>query len=120
MRAQGGGVIVNVASGDAFMGLEELAAYSAAKGGLVSVGRVIALEAARYGIRLNTVVPGRTDTAGVRAAGGPIPETSDGLPANERWMRPEEIAEVIVWCSSHDAHMVNGALLRVDGGWQML
>ena len=120
MQAQGGGVIVNVASGAAFMGLEELAAYSAAKGGLVSVGRVIALEAARHGIRLNTVVPGRTETPGVRAAGGPIPETSDALPANERWMQPEEIAEVIVWCSSDAAHMVNGALLRVDGGWQML
>jgi len=35
-------------------------------------------------------------------------------------MRPEEIAEVIVWCSSDGAGMVNGALLRVDGGWKML
>ncbi len=121
MRAQGGGgVIVHVASGAAFIGLEGQAAYSAAKGGLVSVGRVIAVEAAPHGIRLNTVVPGRTDTPGLRALGGSIPETSDELPANERWMRPEEIAEVIVWCSSDDARMVNGALLRVDGGWRML
>ena len=120
MKAQGGGVIVNVASGAAFYGLPEHAAYSAAKGGLVSVGRVIAVEAAQHGIRLNTVVPGRTDTPGVRAGGASIPETENAVPTNERWMRPEEIAEVIVWCSSDDAGMVNGALLRVDGGWQML
>ena len=120
MKAQGRGVIVNVASGTAFYGLEEHAAYSAAKGGLVSVGRVVAGEAARHGIRLNTVVPGRTDTPGVRAGGASIPETGDAVPANERWMRPEEIAEVIVWCSSDGAGMVNGALLRVDGGWKML
>ncbi len=120
MKAQSSGVIVNVASGAAFYGLPEHAAYSAAKGGLVSVGRVVAVEAAQHGIRLNTLVPGRTDTPGVRAGGGSIPETGDALPANERWMRPEEIAEVIVWCSSDDAGMVNGALLRVDGGWQML
>ncbi len=121
MKAQGGGgVIVNVASGAAFIGLQGQAAYSAAKGGLVSVGRVIAVETARHGIRLNTVVPGRTDTPGLRALGDATPDTSDALPANERWMRPEEIAEVIVWCSSDEASMVNGALLRVDGGWRML
>ena len=121
MKAQGGGgAIVNVASGAAFVPFTSQAMYSAAKGGLVSMTRVLALESAPHQIRFNTVVPGNTDTPGVRALGGIQPDTSDELPLDERWMRPEEIAEVILWCSSDAARMVNGALVRVDGGRRML
>ena len=115
-----GGVIVNIASGAAFYPLLGHAMYSAAKGGLVSLTRVIALEAAPYGIRVNTVVPGNTDTPGVRAKSNLSPDTSLELALNERWMTPDQIADVILWCSSESAHMVNGALLRVDGGRRML
>lgn len=121
MKAQGGGgSIVNVASGAAFVALKDQAMYSAAKGGLVSMSRVVALEAAPYGIRVNVVVPGPTATPGVEAKYGYMPDSSDALPLNERWMRPSEIGEVILWCTSDAASMVNGALFRVDGGRRML
>lgn len=121
MKAQGGGgSIVNVASGAAFHPFAGQAMYAAAKGGLVSMTRVLALEAAPHRIRFNTVVPGSTDTPGTRALPDAQPDTSEALPLGRRWLRPEQVAEVILWCSSDAAGMVNGALVRVDGGQRML
>jgi NAD(P)-dependent dehydrogenase (short-subunit alcohol dehydrogenase family) len=113
-----GGVIVNVASGAAFYGIRGLAAYSAAKAGLVALGRVVALEAG-HGIRVNTVVPGPTATPGTQPLEVP-PEPPPGMPKIPRWLDPTEIADVIVWVASDAARSVNGAILRVDGGHYML
>jgi NAD(P)-dependent dehydrogenase (short-subunit alcohol dehydrogenase family) len=105
------GVIVNVASGAAFYPIVGLAAYSAAKAGLVALGRSLALEA-DGAVRVNTVVPGPTRTQG---APGNIP-----VPLLGRSLDPKEIADVIVWLSSDAAGAVNGALFRVDGGHVMI
>ena len=107
------GAIVNVASGAAFYAIPGLAAYSAAKAGLVGLGRVVALEAGPT-VRLNTVLPGPTLTQGAQAVAG------FALPLLGRPLDPQEIADVIVWVSSDDASAVNGALLRVDAGHQIL
>jgi 3-oxoacyl-[acyl-carrier protein] reductase len=117
-----GGAIVNVASGAAFYAIPGLAAYGAAKAGLVALGRVIAFEAGPK-VRVNTVVPGPTLTPTIRAAVGdadkaPIP--SRAAPTLERWLEPAEIADVIVWVTSDAAGAINGAILRVDGGHYML
>ena len=106
-----GGAIVNVASGAAFYPIAGLAAYSAAKAGLVALGRVVAIEAGPQ-VRVNTVVPGPTSTPGT--------STPNRDPSIQRWLEPAEIADVIVWVSSDTAGAVNGALLRVDGGHYML
>ena len=58
MVAQGHGSVVNIASGAAFKGLSGLSAYSASKGGLVAMSRVMAVEVARQGVRVNVVAPG--------------------------------------------------------------
>jgi 3-oxoacyl-[acyl-carrier protein] reductase len=119
MKKEGGGVIVNVASGAAFYPIVGKAAYSASKGGLVSFSRVVALEGAPYGVRVNIVVPGNTASDTLLANfGGKQP--GRGGPLLERWIEPREIAEVIVWCSSDAAGAVNGAILRVDAGKYML
>jgi 3-oxoacyl-[acyl-carrier protein] reductase len=108
------GAIVNVSSGAAFYALPGLAAYGAAKAGLVALGRVIALETSPY-VRVNTVLPGPVASNEVIAARG-LPAT----PLLGRPLQPEEVADVIVWVSSDDAAAVNGALLRVDGGHVMI
>ena len=108
-----GGVIVNVSSGAAFYAIPGLAAYSAAKAGLVALGRVVALEAGPS-IRLNTVLPGPTLTQGAQAVAG------FALPLLGRPLDPQEIADVIVWVSSDAASALNGALLRVDAGHMIL
>jgi 3-oxoacyl-[acyl-carrier protein] reductase len=117
MKAQGeGGAIANVASGAAFHGLRGLVAYSAAKGGVVAMSRVVAVEAAAYGVRVNTVVPGPTDTPGYRVRHTGDLDIQELPPLLGRQIAPEEIAATIVWCTSDAARALNGALVRVDGG----
>jgi NAD(P)-dependent dehydrogenase (short-subunit alcohol dehydrogenase family) len=107
------GVIVNVASGAAFYAIPGLAAYGAAKAGLVALSRAIALEA-RPDVRINTVLPGPTASHDLSG------EFPNPPPLLGRRLYPEEIADVIVWVSSDEASAVNGALLRVDAGYMML
>jgi NAD(P)-dependent dehydrogenase (short-subunit alcohol dehydrogenase family) len=119
MREQGrGGAIVNVASGAAFTPMQGFAAYAAAKGGLVALGRVLALEARPAGVRVNTVVPGHVATPGAGAQAAAELAASAGAPPSERWLRAAEVADAIVWCAS--ARSVSGAILRVDGGRNIL
>jgi 3-oxoacyl-[acyl-carrier protein] reductase len=121
--SQRGGAIVNVASGAAFYAIPRLGAYAAAKGALVSMARVVALEAGPK-IRVNTVIPGPTATRGVHGGQGQAARPADAAArmaaAIQRWLAPEEIADVILWVSSDAASGVNGAFLRVDGGHHML
>jgi NAD(P)-dependent dehydrogenase (short-subunit alcohol dehydrogenase family) len=121
MRAQGsGGAIVNVASGAAFTPMQGFAAYAAAKGGLVSLSRVIALEARGCGVRVNLVVPGHVATPGAGAQAAAELEAAADAPPSERWLRADEVADVIAWCASDAARSVSGAILRVDGGRNIL
>jgi NAD(P)-dependent dehydrogenase (short-subunit alcohol dehydrogenase family) len=117
MLGRGSGAIVNVASGAAFRPIPGFLAYSAAKAGLVGMTRVIALEVARRGVRINVVSPGHTETEGVIAANPP--ERRDALArqlAGGRWLAPGEIAAAIVYLCSDAASGVNGAVLHVNGG----
>jgi glucose 1-dehydrogenase len=121
MRAQGrGGAIVNIASGAAFTPMQGFAAYAAAKGGLVALGRVLALEARADGVRVNTVVPGHVATPGAGPRAAEELAAAGEVPASERWLRAEEVADVIVWCASPAARSLSGAILRVDGGRNIL
>jgi NAD(P)-dependent dehydrogenase (short-subunit alcohol dehydrogenase family) len=120
MIDQGYGAIVNVASGAAFRPIEGLVVYTASKAGLVGMTRVLALESARTGVRINVMAPGHT-----------LSETMmDVLPAEQiesmgaalvpgRWMTPEEPANAILWLCSDEASGVNGAILNVNGGNHM-
>ena len=120
MIAQGGGSIVNLASGAAFRPYQGLSAYSASKAGVVGMTRVLALEFARKGIRVNTVTPGHTLTPGILKN---LPKeqwdamTETLVPG--RLMRPEEPANAIVWLCSDAASGINGAIIHVNGGTHM-
>ena len=63
MKDAGGGVIVNMASGRALAGAANGAHYSASKGAIIALTKSLALDWAPYGIRVNCVIPGVTDTA---------------------------------------------------------
>jgi 3-oxoacyl-[acyl-carrier protein] reductase len=115
MIDQGSGGIVNISS-TVYLGNVGQANYSAAKGGIVSLTRTVALEGARYGIRANAVAPGGVDTPMLRA----VPEEHvarlmERIPLG-RLAEPTEIAGAVHFLASDDASYVTGQVLHVCGG----
>lgn len=117
---EGDGSIVFTASINATQGMG-LTGYSAAKGGLLSLSRVIAVQYGRHGVRSNVVVPGTIDTEGNRQfLSGRGDETleaelRDQFPLG-RFGEPSEVAGAVAFLASSDASFVNGTELVVDGG----
>ena len=124
-RETAGGAIVNIASVAALVAAPTLAAYAAAKGGVVSLTRAAAIAAAEIGggIRINAVCPGFTDTAMIDriAAGFGKPEEIKAKLARRqplgRLCTPEEVAEAALYLASDAARYVTGTTLTVDGGY---
>jgi NAD(P)-dependent dehydrogenase (short-subunit alcohol dehydrogenase family) len=116
MYEQGSGSIVNIASGAAFKGLAGLTAYTASKGGLVAMSRVMAVESARRGVRVNVVAPGHTasETLLQTRSEAELRAAEQALVPGRR-MQPEEIAEAIVYLCSPAASGISGAILNVNG-----
>ena len=119
MLRQGGGAIVNTASGAGLIGVKRMAAYVASKHGVVGLTKTAALEYAKSGIRINAVCPGVIKTAMVDRVSGNRPDVLDKMIAAEpigRSGQPEEIAEAVVWLCSDAASFVTGHAMAVDGG----
>jgi NAD(P)-dependent dehydrogenase (short-subunit alcohol dehydrogenase family) len=119
MVKQGGGVIINTASINGLVALSGADAYTASKGGLIALTRVLASDWGPKGIRVNCICPGGVDTPMVAGA-MTDPQTAEYLQMNSplgRVARPEEIAQVALFLASDAASYVNGAIIPVDGGW---
>jgi NAD(P)-dependent dehydrogenase (short-subunit alcohol dehydrogenase family) len=119
MLAQGGGAIVNTASGAGIKGFPSGAAYVAAKHGVVGLTRSAALDYAHANVRINAVCPGITDTAMMGRVTGGTGEGRRAVIAQEpvgRMGTPEEIAATVLWLCSDAASFVVGAAIVVDGG----
>jgi meso-butanediol dehydrogenase / (S,S)-butanediol dehydrogenase / diacetyl reductase len=118
LRKNGGGVIVNTASISGLFADYGLAAYNAAKAGVVNYTRAVAIDHARESIRVNSVCPGPIDTAltapliSVEAV---IHEYNRLIPMG-RLGKPEEIAATVAFLASDDASYITGAAIVVDGG----
>lgn len=117
MKDGGKGAIVNTASGRALAGAANGAHYSATKGGILALTKSLALDWAGYGIRVNCVIPGLSDTAQPRvemgdnelyAAGAKIPLGRIG--------QPQDIAAVVAFLLSDDAGYMTGQSVAVNGG----
>ncbi|MEV0278796.1 SDR family oxidoreductase [Streptomyces sp. NPDC050610] len=113
-----GGSIVNVGSISGLGGDWGLAAYNAAKGGLVNLTNAMALDHGHEGVRVNAVHPGLTRTP----MAVPLTENEDLIAAYRKRIpmrrpaEPAEVADVIVFLASSDARFVNGVHIPVDGG----
>ncbi|HYL58406.1 MAG TPA: SDR family oxidoreductase [Candidatus Acidoferrales bacterium] len=118
MRAQGGGAIVNTASISGLRADYGIAAYNAAKAGVINLTRVVAIEYAPYGIRANCICPGAIDTP-LLAPALEQPGFHDAFKATipmGRLGRPEEMANVVLFLASDLASFVTGAAFVADGG----
>jgi NAD(P)-dependent dehydrogenase (short-subunit alcohol dehydrogenase family) len=119
IEVSGGGAIVNVASVSGIRGEAFLSAYSAAKGGVISLSKTVAVEYARRGIRVNTVCPGGIDSGGMALYLKTMPEMRDralNAHAMGRLAEPDEIADAVVYLCSERASFITGHDLVVDGG----
>ncbi len=110
--------IINVSSAAAKTGAPaEYVPYAAAKAGIDALTTGLAKEVARFGIRVNAVAPGTTDTEIHAAAGDPGrgARVAATVPMG-RIASAEEVADTIVWLASSQASYVRGAVVRVTGG----
>jgi NAD(P)-dependent dehydrogenase (short-subunit alcohol dehydrogenase family) len=119
LRAAGGGSIVNVASVAALVARPNLSGYAAAKGGIISLSRQLALDLGRDNVRVNVIAPGsvRTPMTAPVYGEGEIKGFS-ALPTSiqNRVAEPEEIAAGICFLLSDEASFFTGTLFVADGG----
>ncbi|MDT4916622.1 MAG: meso-butanediol dehydrogenase / (S,S)-butanediol dehydrogenase / diacetyl reductase [Pseudonocardiales bacterium] len=119
LRQRGGGSVVLTASVSAFGGEPDRWPYSAAKAGVVSLARSMAIDLGRDRIRVNAVCPGPIHTGISRHIADTDPERygylRDSIPLS-RWGEADEVAAVIGFLLSPASSFVNGVALPVDGG----
>lgn len=118
MRSGGGGSIVSISSVNALRGVSETA-YTAAKGGLISMMRLVATEYAECNIRSNVVCPGTVATSASLDYWSQFPTAFEELrrmyPLG-RIGQPEDIADYVLFLASDESRWVTGTVHAVDGG----
>jgi NAD(P)-dependent dehydrogenase (short-subunit alcohol dehydrogenase family) len=118
MQPQGSGSIINVSSTMGERGAANLALYAASKHAVEGLTKSAALEAAPFGVRVNAVAPGPTETAMLdRLTGTPDRKAAfyAAVPL-KRGAKPEEIADAIVFLASEKASFITGQIIRINGG----
>ena len=114
-----GGSIINIASTAALVGFADIFGYVASKWAVRGMTKAAALELADYGIRVNAVCPGDTDTPMIRsiaAADSEAAPSADDLPF-KRWARPEEVSSAVVFLASDESSYMSGTEVVVDGAF---
>lgn len=114
-RRQNRGRIVNIAS-RAWLGNVGQSNYSASKGGLVSLTRVLALELARHNVTVNAVAPGLIDTPLTQGLPEEARERLLAMQPGRRMGVPADIASAVAFLASDEAGFITGQVLHVDGG----
>jgi NAD(P)-dependent dehydrogenase (short-subunit alcohol dehydrogenase family) len=118
MTAQSYGRIINISSMNGQVGAVGQANYSASKGGIIAFTRTAALELARFGITVNVVAPGFTETDMFAAVPASIQaQIKSKIPA-ARFAHPEEIAKAVIYLVA-DGDYVTGQQINVNGGAHM-
>lgn len=114
------GRIVSISSDAARMGQSGEVVYSSTKGGIIAITKSLAKEIARYGIRVNCIAPGATETPAIPQGNPEMREKIiKGIPLR-RMGQPEDIAGAVAFLCSKDADYITGQVLSVSGGYSMV
>jgi len=116
MSRQNRGVIVNLSSVAALMGLESVPHYSAAKAGILGLTRAVAREVASRGIRVNAICPGYIDTPMTQGASPLAQKMILGRTPLGRMAEPREVAATALFLASDDSAFYTGQWLSPNGG----
>lgn len=128
LRKSGGGVIINMASVAALVGLEERFVYSATKGAVLAMTLSVAKDYIKDNIRCNSVSPARVHTPFVdgfiaKNYPGKEEEMFDKLSRSQpigRMAKPEEVASLVLFLCSDEAAFITGCDYPIDGGFVKL
>lgn len=125
MKEQKSGAVVNTASNGGWIGAPGMSVYAASKHAVLGLTKTAALEMAPFGVRVNAVAPGATNTDMMRrieknAVGEEHSEEAkkafeSAVPMG-RYATPEEIADLMVFLSSDKSSFIDGTMVRIDGG----
>ena len=117
MRGPGPGRIINISSEADIQAVSGLSAYIAAKGAIVALTKVLALELAEYDVTVNAVAPGATETPlNAVAYTDEVRANYDKRIGLGRIGVPQEVADVVAFVASHASRYMTGQELLVDGG----
>ena len=120
LESDTGGVIVNTSSGAGIVPAPGQAHYTAAKHGVVGLTKSVAAEYGKFGNRCNSILPGLVDTPMIRDENGELTErakkTLERISPSGELIKPEQIAETVIWLSSAGSAKVNGQSVVIDGG----
>ncbi|MCL5735230.1 MAG: glucose 1-dehydrogenase [Actinobacteria bacterium] len=125
MRKQGSGVIVNTSSTGGLRMMPTFGAYGPSKAGVVALTKLAAMENRGAGVRVNVVCPGPTQGTGLsdRLLSCPpeeAPPAPPGVSPEDVMGLPEDVAKAVIWLCSDSASHVNGVVLPVDGGLDII
>ena len=136
MKERGGGSIVVTSSGNGVEGSPHYAHYVASKHGVIGVAKSAALEFGQYGIRVNILLPGPTDTPALDWQGGydlcsgkgPGQGVKADLEGAKYWsvlrdvglLPPRAMSEAVLWLASDDSRWTTGLEMLVDGGHMLM
>lgn len=121
VRAKGG-KIIHIGSMLSLFGTTHGAGYAASKGGIVQLGRALAVEWAPQNIQVNTLLPGWIETELTAEAKELFPDLEAGILSRTpqaRWGRPEDLAGIAVALCSNACDFITGTAIPVDGGYSI-
>ncbi len=116
MLKNGGGSIINTASGSGFVGDITRIAYGTSKGAVIALTKYIATQHGRQGIRCNAIAPGLILTAASEKSVPELLEIISNHVLTPRLGRPEDIAALAAFLASDEAGFINGETIRANGG----
>jgi NAD(P)-dependent dehydrogenase (short-subunit alcohol dehydrogenase family) len=118
MQPQGSGNVINISSTFGERGAANFSLYAGSKHAVEGITKCASIEAAAYGVRVNAVAPGPTETAMLDRLTGSTEKSAafySAVPLR-RGATPEEIADAVVFVASDKAAFITGQIIRVNGG----